>query len=110
MMLALKVVSLGGNFILKVFTTVTKPMVDLVYAISCCFERVTFFKPIARSLCNKERYLICQNYIINTRKIADNLSFVLKSSWGEMIPSSFMYYILKDKYVRRIKYILRPTS
>ena len=37
--IALKILALGGNFILKVFTTVKRPMVDLVYLISC-FEKV----------------------------------------------------------------------
>jgi len=50
----------GGAFVLKVFDTVTSISAQTIYLLSCCFERVSLFKPISSRPANAESYLICQ--------------------------------------------------
>ena len=58
---ALKLLKLGGNFVMKVFDTVTELSAQLLYIASLCFDRITLFKPIASRPANAEKYLICES-------------------------------------------------
>lgn len=57
---ALKLLKEGGDFVLKMFDTVTEITGQLLYLVSLCFERISLFKPIVSRPANAERYLICQ--------------------------------------------------
>ena len=85
--IALRVIAIGGTLVLKVFTTLTQPMVDLVYLISCFFETIVFFKPIASHLVNKERYLVCLNCVTKIERISEYLEYILDNSWEDKIPA-----------------------
>ncbi len=50
-----------GNFVCKVFDTVTKFMYDIVYLLSLAFEEIIMFKPMSSRPANAERYLVCIN-------------------------------------------------
>lgn len=57
---ALKLLREGGNFVLKMFDTVTELSAQLLYIISLCFDKITLFKPISSRPANAEKYLVCQ--------------------------------------------------
>ena len=57
---ALKLLREGGNFVMKVFDTVTELTAQLLYIASLCFDKITLFKPIASRPANAEKYLVCQ--------------------------------------------------
>lgn len=48
----------GGNFVLKVFDTVTQLSAQLLYILAQCFEEIIMFKPASSRPANAERYLI----------------------------------------------------
>lgn len=50
----------GGNFLVKIFDTVTEISAQLIYILSCCFETITIFKPVSSRPANSERYMICK--------------------------------------------------
>jgi 23S rRNA U2552 (ribose-2'-O)-methylase RlmE/FtsJ len=49
----------GGYFILKVFDTFTKASVDLLYLLSCFYDKVHIMKPNTSRAANSEKYIIC---------------------------------------------------
>src|SRR5205085_11847172 len=51
----------GGNFLLKVFDTVTLLSAQIIYALATAFKRITIFKPVSSRPANAERYLIGQD-------------------------------------------------
>lgn len=59
-LVGLKVTKNGGNFVLKVFDTVTKISADLLYILASSFKSITVFKPVSSRPANSERYVICQ--------------------------------------------------
>lgn len=59
-LVALKVLKEGGNFVLKIFASVDKITADLLFALASSFDSITIFKPITSRIANAERYVICQ--------------------------------------------------
>jgi cap1 methyltransferase len=51
----------GGDFVLKVFDTITQMSADIIYILTKCFERVSCIKPVTSRPANSERYIVCQN-------------------------------------------------
>ena len=49
---------IGGNFVVKVFDTVTI-CAHILFVLSQCFERILVFKPVSSRPANAERYVIC---------------------------------------------------
>lgn len=50
---------IGGNFVLKVFDTVTTVSAHTLFILTQCFDRILIFKPITSRPANAERYVIC---------------------------------------------------
>jgi len=90
-----------GTFVLKIFDTFTKIILESIYLLSCLYKSIYVFKPNTSRLANSEKYLICKeytenenvrNYIIkNFSNIIDNIN-ELDSLINVSIPK---YYILK---------------
>ncbi|XP_017079271.1 cap-specific mRNA (nucleoside-2'-O-)-methyltransferase 2 [Drosophila eugracilis] len=59
---ALKILSKGGNFLVKMFTLFEACSVSLLYTLNCIFEQVHIFKPATSKRGNSEVYVICLNY------------------------------------------------
>jgi len=83
-LIAVSVLRKGGNFICKVFDTVSKASRDLILLMSLVFEKIYIFKPMTSRPANSERYLICKNKrndsleVIRILKIAlDTDGFIL---------------------------------
>lgn len=50
----------GGDFVLKVFDTVSKISADTIYILTRCFGKVSILKPVTSRPANSERYIVCQ--------------------------------------------------
>jgi cap1 methyltransferase len=55
---ALRLLKTGGNFVCKVFDTISKISIDCIYLVSLCFEEIHIFKPVSSRPANSEKYLI----------------------------------------------------
>jgi len=49
----------GGNFVVKVFDTVTQISAEILFVLAQCFESILIFKPITSRPANSERYVVC---------------------------------------------------
>lgn len=94
---ALQVLKSGGNFVCKIFDTVSKISADLIFLLSLCFNEIHIFKPISSRPANAERYVIGKNlrndvsFYINLLREA-NLKYNQKqiiSSLFNMLPYNF---------------------
>ncbi|KAH8316479.1 hypothetical protein KR067_009002, partial [Drosophila pandora] len=59
---ALKILSPGGNFVVKMFTLFEACSVSLLYMLNCIFHQVHIFKPATSKRGNSEVYVICLDY------------------------------------------------
>ncbi|XP_066569676.1 cap-specific mRNA (nucleoside-2'-O-)-methyltransferase 2 [Amia ocellicauda] len=59
---ALMLLSIGGSFVLKMFTLYEYSSVCLLYLLNCCFRTVHVFKPATSKAGNSEVYVVCLEY------------------------------------------------
>ena len=59
---ALKMLTPGGNFVIKMFTIFESETVCLLYLLACSFESVDIFKPATSKEGNSEVYVVCQRF------------------------------------------------
>ena len=92
----------GGNFVLKVFDTVTEFSAEILFILSCCFESIRVFKPISSRPANSERYVICLNRNADVlpcyRLLADATpsyenNVFLDRLFEEPLPSAFISWL-----------------
>ena len=93
----------SGSFILKIFDIFTKPMIDIIYLISCFYDEVYIYKPQTSRYGNSEKYIVCKNFkydntdslyksfhnIINTLFIVDYDNFIIKNILSINIPELY---------------------
>lgn len=69
----------GGVFIIKFFDTFTKASIDMIYILSCMYERVEINKPKSSRMANSEKYLVCKNFRYdNVDHISQKLIQIIK--------------------------------
>ena len=61
-MFAITMQASKGHFILKVFDIFLKSSVELIYLLSCFYERVYIIKPHTSRYANSEKYIICKYF------------------------------------------------
>jgi len=52
---------IGGNFVVKVFDTMTEISAQIIFVLSQCFQRILIWKPVSSGPANAEQYLICMS-------------------------------------------------
>jgi 23S rRNA U2552 (ribose-2'-O)-methylase RlmE/FtsJ len=60
--MALRIINEGGDFVLKIFDTITDTMAELIFILSTQFKKIVIFKPITSRPANAERYLVCKDF------------------------------------------------
>jgi len=55
----------GGSFILKVFDCFMEQTIDILYILSCFYEKVYFTKPLTSRYANSEKYIVCKNFLMS---------------------------------------------
>jgi cap1 methyltransferase len=84
---ALNVIKMNGCFICKVFDLFSISMVQILYIISCCFEKVYIYKPETSRPANSEKYLVCLYYKDNLSESAKNNLLNIIEKWYKMSQS-----------------------
>lgn len=55
----IRLVKEGGIFVIKIFTIYTDAMINLIYLVTSCFDKIYIIKPVTSSNVLDERYLVC---------------------------------------------------
>jgi cap1 methyltransferase len=96
-LVSLQVLKVGGNFVCKIFDTVSKISADLMFLISLCFREVHIFKPVSSRPANAERYVIGMS-------LRSNISFYIdlfrnaNSSYKDNFIISSLFNLLPSKF------------
>ena len=59
---AISLLSTGGNFVCKIFDSVTSLSAELIYLCSLCFHHITIIKPLSSRWGNSERYIVAKGF------------------------------------------------
>ena len=101
---ALAIQKQGGHFILKVFDIFHQSSVELIYLLSCFYERVYIIKPHTSRHANSEKYIVCKKFkfsdtteitdkFISVFHVLDKLDFK-KYSISSIIDIPIQYYYI----------------
>ena len=102
---ALRMLTVGGNFVIKMFTIFESETVCLLYLLNCSFESVDIFKPATSKEGNSEVYVVCKNLLKSDwlDSVLDRLSecygnFPVEQSLFSQddIPESFLAEVRKS--------------
>lgn len=74
--LALKVLRIGGNFVMRTGNLFTIFSASLIYLLYRCFDRISIFKPKTSDLDDVEKFVICQGKRANTENVESYLERV----------------------------------
>ena len=100
----ISITKFGGNFVLKVFDTVTNLSAQVLFILSQCFERISIFKPVSSRPANSERYFIgidrrdgIQPYIelLSEAALAYQDEIYLESLFTNTLPQNFTNWLIK---------------
>ena len=58
----------NGTFIIKFFDIFYKPTCDMIYMLSCFYDKIFIMKPNTSRYANSERYVICKSFKDNISK------------------------------------------
>lgn len=62
----------GGVSIIKISYLFDKSIIDIIYILSCIFDKVQLVKPSVNNVVYPEFYLVCKNKVIDTNVINSN--------------------------------------
>ena len=69
----------NGHFILKIFDMFEKPTREIIFLLSCLYEKVVISKPYTSRYANSEKYLICKSFKYNnTDELSTKFINILK--------------------------------
>jgi 23S rRNA U2552 (ribose-2'-O)-methylase RlmE/FtsJ len=63
MAFALTMQKTGGTFILKIFDCFMKHSIDILFILSCFYEKVYIIKPQTSRYANSEKYVVCKGFM-----------------------------------------------
>ena len=81
---ALHILKYKGCFVCKVFDLFTITMVQILFIISQCFEKVYIYKPETSRPANSEKYLVCLYYKDNLNEDSKDILLGLIEKWQNM--------------------------
>lgn len=90
---AVSVLREGGNYVCKLFDTVTKISADTLFLMATCFEEIILFKPISSRPANAERYLICRNRRPNISTQIGVLETAAAAYTAELMLTGFLAHL-----------------
>ena len=116
-LVALKVLKSGGNFMCKIFDTVTTPMFHLIYLSSLVFKKCWVFKPISSRPANSERYLTLKGFIgtdhgpnSQQTKILEMVIGILTVANNSYTDKTFLHSLVSDIDPKFITWFLEQNK
>ena len=67
-MVIFKRMASGGTCIIKIDSIFHKPVIDALYLLTSCFEKVYTIKPNTNNVTTFEKYIVCKHFLINEHK------------------------------------------
>lgn len=106
--IALKILKRGGNFVIKIYDTCNKVLVDFVVVLKSMFKKVDIVKPKTSREMNSENYIVCLNYKNNNKHIVNNMRKTLEHMWDNK--NLMLYGLVKTNNNKIENFVKRVSS
>lgn len=101
-----------GNLIIKLYDIVQYSTLEMIYLLSCCYNNITFYKPLIMDVITSEKYLICQDFKGNHHEFIklyiDSCDMIHTNCYIERIFTFDMSYMLIDKLIEINSILCQP--
>ncbi|XP_055341057.1 cap-specific mRNA (nucleoside-2'-O-)-methyltransferase 2-like [Paramacrobiotus metropolitanus] len=97
---ALRILTKGGNFVLKIFTTFLWKTCVLLRILCGCFLKVNLYKPPTSKSGNSETYVVCLDFCGDCNSV-DSINYLLDLEASDL-PSEYMHSIVGDEFVQEL--------
>jgi hypothetical protein len=84
----------GGNSIIKIHTTIDKPIIDIIYILTTLYDKTYIVKPNTNNIVTFEKYIVCKDFCVN-----DNNTELLKKYYNDISNILESYKNLKNEKV-----------
>lgn len=114
-LIALKTLNENGSFACKIFRTVKKPMVQLLYLLSTCFDEFYLIKPASSRPLSSEKFVVTKGLrkgIAPQIKILEDANEILNVDFfkGTKV-KTYMVNLIKDEVPKNfVKYIEKTNN
>ncbi len=68
LMVLLKYQTAGGGCVIKIDQMFHKPVTDILYVLSCIYDKVSIIKPSTSNIISFDRFIICKNFLLNEKR------------------------------------------
>jgi hypothetical protein len=68
LMVLLKYQAAGGGCIIKLEQMLHKPVIDILYILSCIYDKVSVIKPTTSNIISFDRFIVCKNFLLNDKR------------------------------------------
>ena len=85
---------IGGHFVLKIFDSITRGTIQIIYILTKCFQKVSIFKPVSSRPANSERYVVCMG--MRMSDVVDPWIPIMESKQDISMEKEFIEWIKKN--------------
>lgn len=100
---ALNIQNTKGTLILKLYDTVHYSTIEMIYLLSCCYNTITFYKPVIIDVFTSEKYIICQDFKNNDidfmKMYIDTCELIHMNCYIDRIFTFDLSYMIIDKLI-----------
>ena len=86
----------NGVSIIKIDNLFYKPVLDILYILTCMYEKVYVIKPNITNIISNEKYIVCKNFNFSNNSQLSNLNDIItkKSTIKSILNFDLPYYFL----------------
>ena len=100
----------NGHFILKIFDMFEQSTREIIFLLSCLYEKVIISKPYTSRYANSEKYIVCKNFKHNnteelSKKFINILKFFDSFNFDKYNISSILNIKIHSYYMNHLKEI-----
>ncbi len=96
----------NGHFILKIFDSFKKSTAEILYLLTCFYEKVYIVKPNTSRYANSEKYIVCKNFKLkNTEFLFNDFSNFINNFTDYKYIDSILKFNLPYIFINRLEEI-----
>jgi hypothetical protein len=99
----------NGVTIIKIDNTFYKPIIDILYILTCLYDKIYIVKPNTTNIITNERFLVCKHFIYkkNNEHLMEKLDLLINtlgmSSMGNIVVESLINHPLPNYFMNKVE-------
>lgn len=99
----------NGVTIIKIDNTFYKPIIDILYILTCLYDKIYIVKPNTTNIITNERFLVCKHFAYkkNNEHLMEKLDLLINtlsmSSMGNIVVESLINHPLPNYFMNKVE-------